>query len=193
MRAAPTRAGAQVVVADSHCRSPTPDQVVEAILAAVTPRTRLAVISHVTSPTGLVFPIQRDRQCPGRARHRHARRWRPRAGHGPTRPDAAQRRVLHRQRPQVAVHAQGQRVSCTSAAIGRPRFRPLVISHGTNSPRSDRTRFRLEFDWAGTGDPTPTSSIPAALDFMGGLLDGGWSEAAGFKSEPSSSLDGKSF
>ena len=35
-----------------------PEQVVEAILAAVTPRTRIALVSHVTSPSGLVLPIE---------------------------------------------------------------------------------------------------------------------------------------
>ena len=35
-----------------------PEEVVEAILAGVTPRTRLALVSHVTSPSGFVFPIE---------------------------------------------------------------------------------------------------------------------------------------
>ena len=66
--------------------------------------------------------------------------------------------------------------SSTSAATGRQQIRPLVISHGANSPRADRSRFRLEFDWAGTADPTPTCASRPRIDFMAGLVPGGWPE-----------------
>ena len=35
------------------------DEVVAQVLAAVTPATRLAILDHITSPTGLVFPLER--------------------------------------------------------------------------------------------------------------------------------------
>jgi len=48
-----------------------------------------------------------------------------------------------------------------------------VLCDGSNSRRTDRSRFRLEFDFPGTHDPTPYLCVPAALQFLAGLLPGG--------------------
>ena len=52
------RAKARVVRVSIPLPIRHPEQVVEALLAGVTPRTRLALVSHVTSPSGIVFPIE---------------------------------------------------------------------------------------------------------------------------------------
>src|SRR5215831_10029255 len=50
------RTGLRVVVVSVPFPLEGPEAVVEAVSASVSPRTRLALLDHVTSPTGLVFP-----------------------------------------------------------------------------------------------------------------------------------------
>jgi len=54
----------------------------------------------------------------------------------------------------------------------RDRIRPLTISHGYE-PGAAAVRFREEWDWTGTDDPTAYLSIPECLRVLGGLLPGG--------------------
>ena len=53
----------------------------------------------------------------------------------------------------------------------------MSISHGANALLADgRTRFRHEFDWTGTADPTAYLTLPAAIDWMAAQVPGGWPE-----------------
>src|SRR6187397_1763943 len=57
------------------------------------------------------------------------------------------------------------------------RIHPLLVSHGANADLDGRTRFRHEFDWVGTADPTGYLTLPAAIDWMRDHAvpdDGGW-------------------
>ena len=153
------RSGAKVVSAELPFPRPDKAILLANIEKAITKRTRIAVIDHITSPSGLVLPIAEIiALC-------HA------AG-VPVLVDGA--------------HGPGQ-VPLDLAALGadwyvgnchkwwsapkgcgflhalaerRGELHPVTISHGYGGG------FAKEFDWTGTIDPSAYLALPAALDFF---------------------------
>jgi isopenicillin-N epimerase len=166
------RAGAKLVVARVPFPLAGPDQVIEPVLAALTPRTRLAVLDHVTSPTGIVFPIERlvsllaERGVDVLVDGAHALGMLPLdlTRLGAAYYTANAHKWLCAPKGAAFLHVRRDR---------QERIRPLVVSHGASSPRTDISRYRLEADWTGTDDPSPHLCLPECLRFLATLTPDG--------------------
>lgn len=165
--------GARVAVARVPFPLRGPDDVRAAFRAAATPRTRLALIDQVTSPTGLVFPIDElVAELQGRGIDVLVD-----AAHAPG------MLPVHLDRTGAA-YTTGNLHKWVCAPKGaaflhvrrdrQAAVRPLAISHGATVSLRGRSRFQREFEWTGTTDPTAWLAVPAALRCLGAMLPGGW-------------------
>jgi isopenicillin-N epimerase len=153
------QAGAKVVVADIPFPRPEPAAILKNIERAITKRTRIAVIDHITSSSALVLPVEEIvRLC-------HA------AGvpvlidgaHG-----AGQVALDLRQLDADWYVGTCHKWLCAPKGCGfifaradrRADLHPVTISHGYGGG------FTAEFDWTGTMDPSAFLSLPAAIGFF---------------------------
>lgn len=169
------RWGARVVVVEIPFPVQSADQIVAAILSEVSDLTRLALIDHITSSTALVFPIK---EIVARLEEKGIDTLVDGA-HAPGMLPLSMRDV-------GAAWYTGNchKWLCAPKGSGflyvredkRGTTRPAVISHGANTPTAERPRFRHEFDWIGTIDPTAWLSVPVAIKTIGEMVPGGWPE-----------------
>jgi isopenicillin-N epimerase len=166
---------AKVTVAEIPFPLQSTNQVREAVLSKVSPATKLVLIDHVTSPTGLIFPVPTIVQELNRrgidtlVDGAHAPGFIPLnlKEIGAAYYTGNCHKWLFSPKGAGFLHVREDK---------QPQIRPLSISHGANSSRTDKSRFRLEFDWVGTQDPTAYLSVVKAIDWVENLLPNGWEE-----------------
>ncbi len=164
------RAGAHLVTVALPFPLSDEAPLVSAVAEALTPRTRLAILDHITSETALVLPLA-EMAAPCRAAGV------PVLADGAHAPGAIPLDI-----PSLGVdYYTGNLHKWALAPKGcgilwvaperQPHLHPPVISWGLGQG------FTQEFDWVGTKDPTPYLSAPAALDL---LHEWGWEAMRGY-------------
>ncbi len=158
------RAGARLVEAAIPFPRPREDDIAAAIEAALTPRTRLAVLDHITSASALVLPVARlVAVC-------HARGV-PVLIDGAHAPGQVTLDLKEIDADWYVGNCHKWLCAPKGAAFiwARPSrqagIHPVTISHGLGQG------FLAEFDWTGTRDPSAYLAVPDAIalhEEMGG-------------------------
>lgn len=143
----------------------SPDALIDQLWEGVTERTRVIVVSHITSPTALIFPVEaicRRAAAQGILTVIDG-------AHAPGQIDVAL----------DALQADFYLGNChkwLSAPPGagflyaRPDrqalLHPLIVSWGWQAKRPGPSPFQDYFGWTGTADPAAYLSVPAAIAFQ---------------------------
>ena len=141
------------------------EAVVEQLWAGVTERTRVIFLSHITSPTALIFPLAAI--C--RRAREHGIMTVIDGAHAPGQIDLALDEL-------GADFYTGNchKWLCAPKSAGflyaRPErqalLHPLVVSWGWESQNPGVSPFIDYFEWRGTHDPAAYLSVPSAIDFQ---------------------------
>jgi len=162
LRHTAARSGASIIEAAVPLPLAGPEVVVSSVRDAISPRTRLAVFDHITSFSGLVFPIEamiaecRARGVPVLVDGAHA------PGLLPLNIEKLQADYYTGNLHKWWFAPKGSGILWVKKEH-QPSIHPSVISHGYGQG------FTQEFDWTGTFDPSAWMAIPAALAFADSL------------------------
>ena len=167
------RWGANVVVVPIPFPIDGPQTVIELMKSACSERTKLVMIDTVTSPTGLRMPFeelteffeQKGVEVLLDAAHGIGMIPLNLGELGASYVTSNCHKWLCAPKGSAFLYVREDKQS---------KIQPLTISHGHTFPLGDTTRFRHEFDWTGTQDISGWCSIPAVIEGMAELVDGGW-------------------
>ena len=164
MKHAARRAGAGYREIEIPLPVHSPEQIADQVISGMSPATRLLVVDHLTSPTAIVFPVERiSAECAARGIELLID-----GAHAPG--------MVKLNVPAIgAAYYAGNlhKWACAPKGCGflwvRPdrqnAIHPLVVSHYLGEG------FAREFGWQGTRDVSGWLAIPRALQFMSEL---GW-------------------
>lgn len=142
-----------------------PAALVEAFWRGVTPRTRVIFLSHITSPTALIFPVQAICQRAREAGILCVVDGAHTVGQIPLDLEALGADVYTSNCHKWLGAPKGSAFLYVRAAC-QPLIEPLIVSWGWQSEAPGPSRFVDEQEWTGTRDIAAYLATPAAIAFQ---------------------------
>lgn len=167
--------GAKVVKAHVPFPIKSPQQVTDAVMACVTPKTKLAILAHITSATSLIFPMDQivpalmDRGIEVCVDGAHTPGQVPVdvRGLAPTYYVGSFHKWLCAPKGSGFLYVRADK---------QQGYRPWALSSRAHKVRPERALYLRDFDYVGTNDYSAFLSVPAAIDAISNLLPGGVAE-----------------
>ena len=170
-----SKSGARTIVVRIPFIVNKDSDIIDPILSAISEKTALAMIDTVSSPTGIRMPFEKLVE----EIQKRGVDVLVDAAHGPgiVPLDLSKLNAAY-------ITGNCHKWVCTPKGSAflhiredkRGGVKPLVIGHGYSSELPLNEKFRMEFDWTGTRDPSPWLCIPYAIGHLGSLVQGGWPE-----------------
>lgn len=169
------RNGVKVVTVQIPLPCSGPEVALQRVLDAITPRTRMVMISHITSPTSLILPVEpvvrRCRElgidCLVDGTHAPGQIPVDVAALKPTYYVGSGHKWLSAPKGTGFMYVAPEK---------HEGFRTLALSSRAAKVRPERALFLRDFDYMGTDDYTNLIAIKSAIEVLGSLLPGGWDE-----------------
>ncbi len=173
MRALESEERVKIIIAEVPFPLSGEDEVIRSVEACLSTRTKLLVLDHITSPTALIFPIEKLIAIATQGGIATLIDGAHAPGMLPLSLSTLGATYyvgnLHKW-----VCAPKGAAFLYAAAHAREALLPSVISHGYNCTFS-ASRYQSLFDWPGTLDPTAWLSVPKALEWLSAQDPNGFS------------------
>jgi isopenicillin-N epimerase len=151
----------------------SPDEVVEGFVKALTPKTKLVLLDHITSPTGIIFPVE---QLTKIMREKNIEVLIDGA-HAPGQ--------LHLELDKLGADyyvGNCHKWICSpkgSALLHvredkQKKILPMQISHNFDVPVAEEKKWQSQFFWPGTDDYTSYCLVGESIEYFENNFDGGW-------------------
>jgi isopenicillin-N epimerase len=165
----------KIVIADIPFPIKNKTQIIDAFQKRITSKTKLALVDHITSPTGIIFPVEeiidslQSKNIDVLVDGAHA------PGQIP----------LDLEKLKAAYYVGNcHKWICSPKGSGFLYVRedkqklidPLQISHLFDAPTPEEKKWQGKFFWPGTDDYTAYCCVGYAIDYFENLLPGGWNE-----------------